>query len=271
MNLDLHLHSTASDGKLDPAAVVDAAIEGGLDVIALTDHDTVAGIAAARTASQGRNLDLITGIEVSSNWDGSEVHILGYFIDPDHPSMQGHGDRARERRATRLRAMVERLRDQGVDVSFDAVLEQAGPDAVSLGRPHLARELERRGFVESVPEAFERFIGNDHPAYVSTDLLTPEEAIELIHSAGGVALWAHPSRADFDDRLRALVRHGLDGIEVFRPWNSTAWTLRLREAARSHGLLVSGGSDWHGPDDGVLGEFRVSSEDIAGLLERGGF
>jgi 3',5'-nucleoside bisphosphate phosphatase len=269
MHLDLHLHSTASDGRRSPAEVVEAAIAGALDVIALTDHDTVAGFDDALKAARGRSIDVIPGIEVSSSEHGSELHILGYFIDPASPGMRRHAERAGTGRAARLEAMVERLRLQGVEVSFDAVLEQAGDDVASLGRPHLARELERVGYVDSLPEAFDRFIGNGHPAYIPTDLLDPGEAISLIRESGGVAVWAHPPMSGFEERLGELVKLGLQGVEVYRPRNSPRWVRKLLRAAAASGLLVSGGSDWHGPDDGVLGDFHVTGDSVQGLLDAG--
>jgi 3',5'-nucleoside bisphosphate phosphatase len=271
MHLDLHLHSTASDGRSSPAGVVEAAIAGSLDVIALTDHDTVAGLEDAFDAAQGRSIDVIPAIEVSSSEHGSELHILGYFVDPASSGMRRHGERAGTGRASRLEAMVERLRRQGIEVSFDAVLEQAGDDVASLGRPHLARELERAGYVDSVPEAFDRYIGNEHPAYIPVQLLNPGEAIALIRESGGIPVWAHPPMWGFEERLVELVKLGLRGVEVYRPRNSPRWMRQLLRGAADSGLLVSGGSDWHGPDDGTLGDFRVTSDEVQGLLDAGRF
>lgn len=270
MDLDLHMHSRMSDGTLSPEAVVDAAADAHLDVISLTDHDTVAGVRRAQAHAQGRDLEVIPGIEVSASWDEGEIHILGYFIDPDHPRMQEHGSWAAGRRRERMEAMVTGLQAQGVDVTMDDVLTQAGDDMGSLARPHLARALEANGVVTSASDAFVHWIGNEHEAFVPTRLLSPEDTIELIAEAGGVSVWAHPRESSIDDLLPGLVRAGLDGLEVYRPNHSRDRTRRLEGRARSAGLLVTGGSDWHGPERGELGEFRVQSREVAAFLEVGG-
>lgn len=270
MKVDLHMHSTASDGRVAPAELLRLAVEGGLDLISLTDHDTVDGVEAAMAAARalGR-IEVVTGIEVSTHTPEGELHILGYFIDPSDRRLRGHGTLASDARANRLHGMVEHLRKAGLEVTYEGVVEQAGGDVASLGRPHLAREMVRLGIVDSVPEAFDRYIGNDHPAYIATDLLTPAEAIEMIHTAGGVAIWAHPSPHHFEALLPDLLIEGLDGIEVFRPRNSPQWMRSLdRAATRSGDCLRSGGSDWHGPEDGTLGGFYVDASDIEPLLDR---
>jgi hypothetical protein len=268
MDLDLHLHSAASDGTLPPAEVVSAAIAGRLDVIALTDHDTLAGVLAAIEAARGQALAVIPALEISTTWEDADLHILGYFVDPMDPRIQEHCERAVGRREARLREMVSRLRDQGVDVAFERVAEAAGEGAP--GRPHLARAMVEAGVVTSVPEAFDRYIGNDHPAYIPTLLLDPGEAIRLIHGAGGIAVWAHPPAHRLETLLPELRKGGLDGLEVYRPFLGRDRMLRIEAAARSAGLLVTGGSDWHGPEGGPLGEFRVHASEVSRFLEAGG-
>ncbi len=270
MEIDLHLHSTASDGTASPTEVVRAAIEGRLDAIALTDHDTVGGVEEARAAAQGHAIEVITGLEVSSTWEGGEIHILGYFVDVANPELLAHGEFARTRRTERMKGMIERLGEQGVEVAFEAVLAEAGYAESNLGRPHLARAMVGAGHTTSVPEAFDRYIGNDHPAYIPTSLGDPEEALRLIQEAGGVPVWAHPPVEHLDALLPRLIRGGLKGIEVYRPRNSRDRVLLLERVARSTGLVMSGGSDWHGPDDGPLGAFRLDSRDVGKLLELGG-
>ena len=271
MNLDLHLHSTASDGQLPPAQVVEEALKGGLDVIALTDHDTVAGVDAATQAAQGHPIEVIPALEASTTWDETELHILGYFVDPTNPRLRAHDDEASRRRRQRLEEMVERLRGEGVEVSFDEVLAQAAGEVSSLGRPHLARALRAAGYVDEVAEAFDRYIGNEHPAYIPTRLLDPAAAIEMIHGAGGLAIWAHPPMYLLESVLAPLAEMGLDGVEVFRPRNGPERRRRICEAARAVGLDVfTGGSDWHGPEDGVLGEFVVDNREVARFLDLGG-
>lgn len=271
MRLDLHLHSTASDGSVSPAGVAAAAAAAGLDIIALTDHDTVAGVQAARDAGRDLAVEVIPGVEMSSTFQGHEVHILGYFVDPTHPAMVGHDERAGSLREARIRGMLERLEDQGVRVPMEAVLEAAGPERHSLGRPHLARALQAAGYVESVPEAFDRLIGDDHPAFLPTRFLEPEEAVAIIRQAGGLPVWAHPPGELLDPLLPRLCRAGLRGLEVYRPRMNAERILRLERAARSAGLLVTGGSDWHGPEGGELGGFVVTEDEVGAFLEAGGF
>jgi 3',5'-nucleoside bisphosphate phosphatase len=270
MNLDLHLHSTASDGTATPEELVEAALAGGLDAIALTDHDTTAGVERARTAVLGRPLEVIPAIEVSTTENGSELHILGYFVDPAHPALRAYEETAGDRREQRMREMVVRLRDQGIEVTFEAVVAAAGEDRGNLGRPHLARALMNAGYVDQVPEAFDLYIGNDHPAYVPTRLLSPGEGIRLILEAGGIPVWAHPRADELDRLLPGLVREGLRGLEVYRPRTPPHRVVELEKRARKAGLLRTGGSDWHGPDDGPLGGFRVTWEEVGELLTEGG-
>ena len=265
MDLDLHLHSSASDGSLDPEAVVEAALQARLDVISLTDHDTVAGVPAALSAARGESITVIPGIEISTSLDDVELHILGYFVDPTDAALLAHTGKASTRREDRLRAMVFRLADEGVEVPLELVWEFVGSGA-SPGRPHLARALVQIGAVETVPEAFDRFIGNDHPAYVPTRLLDPEGACRLIREAGGVSVWAHPQDRQLEPFLPGLVEVGLDGVEVFRPWLSRDRMARIETAARRHGLIVTGGSDWHGPEGGTLGEFRLHAAQVEAFL-----
>jgi predicted metal-dependent phosphoesterase TrpH len=268
MDLDLHLHSSASDGTVPPEEVVAAALEARLDVVALTDHDTLAGVPAAIDAARGRPVAVIPALEMSTTWNDVELHVLGYYVDPSDPGLRGHEKRAGERREARLREMVSRLRRQGVEVAFDRVAEAAGSGAP--GRPHLARAMVEAGLVESIPEAFDRYIGNEHPAYIPTLLLDPAQAIRLIHGAGGIAVWAHPPAHRLEELLPELLRAGLDGLEAYRPFLARDRMLQTEAAARASGLLVTGGSDWHGPDSGPLGAFRVHASEVPRFLEAGG-
>lgn len=269
MRLDLHVHTTASDGALTPAQVVAAAVAGGLDVIAVTDHDTAAGVAPARAAAEGEHLTVVAATELSSTHESHDIHILGYGIDPVHPAIEAHRARARRLRLERMSAMLGLLAEIDVHVTLAEVTDQAGPDGEILGRPHLARALVKGGWVDDFRGAFDRYIADDGPAFVPTDLQTPVEAIDTIRAAGGVSVWAHPPRSLFDDLLPTLVEAGLDGLEALRPGNSGSWTRTLRSAAGEHGLLVSGGSDWHNRDRNVeLGAWWVTRDRIATLADR---
>ncbi|HEY8483776.1 MAG TPA: PHP domain-containing protein [Longimicrobiales bacterium] len=267
MRIDLHLHSNASDGSLSPSALVRAAMTARLDVIALTDHDTTAGYAEAEAVLKyGRPLVLVPGVEVSSTHAGVELHFLGYHIDPAHPAMLEHARSAAERRAERMRGMIERLARLGVRVACEDVRAAAGPGVAVLGRAHLARALVRLGYVRTSGEAFERFLADGGPAFIPTELLSPQEAIDLIHQAGGVAVWAHPPASIFEQEIRRFADWGLDGVECFRPRTAPEESRRLSQTARGLGLLVTGGSDWHGDWQGRLGEFYVDREDVEEFL-----
>jgi predicted metal-dependent phosphoesterase TrpH len=250
---------------------VRGASQGGLDVIALTDHDTLAGFRAAAVVGRQLDVQVVPGIEVSATHRGRDVHVLGYFVDPDAHTLASHADRAGRRRIERIREMLERLRAQGVDVPFAAVEEAAGPARGVIGRPHLARALVGSGHASSVSEAFDRFIGDQHTAFVPTDLLPPAEAVDLIVRAGGVPIWAHPPGDLVDELLRPLMAVGLAGLEVYRPRSHPADVERYESICRTAGLAMSGGSDWHSPDGGAaLGDFYVTGDEIEALLTAGG-
>jgi predicted metal-dependent phosphoesterase TrpH len=271
MKLDLHVHTSASDGSCDPAQVVALASEAGLDVISITDHDTVAGVPRALEAAAGQSVHVIPGVEMSSTLQDREYHILGYFVDPDAPVLKGHERTALEGREHRMIEMVERLRGQGLLIEYDDVLEAAGPDRSAIARPHLARVLVARGYASSVPDAFDRLIGDGHPAHVPTRLSTPAEAIQVILDSGGIPVWAHPPTAARSRLLPDFVAAGLRGLEVYRPRSRPDHIVGLEQAARASELLMTGGSDWHTPDGGsALGDFFVTEDEVAGLLEAGG-
>jgi predicted metal-dependent phosphoesterase TrpH len=272
VRLDLHVHSTASDGSWSPEAVVRGAAAGGLDVIALTDHDTVAGHAAAATTGREVDVQVVPGIEVSSTYgEGRDVHILGYFVDLESPILQAYATRASGRREERMREMLALLSEQGIEVAFSAVEAAAGPDRGVIGRPHLARALVEAGHASSIPDAFAKLIGDDCPAFVPTHLLSPVEAVQLILASEGVPIWAHPPGDLVDPLLPELLRAGLRGLEVYRPRHGRAEVLRYENICRSSSLLMSGGSDWHSPEGGsALGDFFVTGDEVAGLLSIGG-
>lgn len=271
MRLDLHVHSTASDGAWPPEAVVRGAAKGGLDVLALADHDTVAGFGVAESVGRELDVQVIPALEVSSTYEGRDVHVLGYFVDPEASSIVRHSERAVRRREERMREMVERLRAQGIDVDFEAVEEAAGADRVVIGRPHLAKALVAAGYATSVSRAFDTLIGDGHPAFVPTHLLTPVDAVGVILGGGGIPVWAHPPGDLVDALLPELMAAGLRGLEVYRPKNHRSDVLRYEEICRSEGLLMSGGSDWHSPEGGAeLGDFFVSGGEVEELLSAGG-
>jgi predicted metal-dependent phosphoesterase TrpH len=268
VRIDLHLHSTASDGSLSPAALVSDAGAAGLDIIALTDHDTTCGFAQAAAAGAGA-VHVIPAIEISSSHEGAELHMLGYFVDPSHPALLDYAETAVMGRRQRMQGMLARLEALGINVEFEEVVAAAGPGASAIGRPHLARALVQRGYAQTFSDAFERFIGDRGPAFLPTSLLSPCGAIDLIHSSGGIAVWAHPRMAQFQRDIRRFASWGLDGVECFRPRCPAEECVALESTTRHLGLLVTGGSDWHGVWHGRLGDFSLSREEVGPFLERG--
>lgn len=244
MRIDLHTHSTASDGLLSPEQLVAEAAARGVGLLAVSDHDTVAGVDAALAAGRRASVEVWPAVELSCDVTEGEVHMLGYFIDHALPWFLSMLERLRAGRAERALRMVAKLKVLGVPVAFRRVEELAAGGAV--GRPHIARAMVEAGHVGEVAEAFDRFIGRFGPAYVERVRLTPPEAVALIRAAGGLAVLAHPGWGQQDAMIPELAVAGLDGIEVYYPDHSPDDVERYRAAARRHGLLLTGGTDFHG-------------------------
>lgn len=268
--VDLHAHSTASDGLLPPAQLVALAGERGLRVLALTDHDTIAGLAAATSAAADVGLRLIPGVELSTHVEAGEVHILGYFIDPADPALSQALARFRAARAGRAETIVARLAAAGVPIAYARVLELAGGGAI--GRPHVARALVEAGHAASINDAFERYLVRGRPGYVERYRLTPPDAARLIRAAGGVPVLAHPhSVADLDATLPALLAAGLGGLECYYGDYDEPRKRDLLALAARHGLVPTGGTDFHGPGlahQRLLGDTLVPPECVAELEAR---
>jgi 3',5'-nucleoside bisphosphate phosphatase len=257
---DLHSHSTASDGTCPPAEVMRQARAAGLDVIALTDHDTVAGHDAARAALP-RGLTLVPGMELSCRMDGHSVHLLSYLFDPADPELAAETARIRASRVRRAQEMVERLAELGAPVTWEQVSALAGDGVV--GRPHIARALAEAGVIDSPDQAFgPDWIGPGGRAYVSRYALDPARAIALVRAAGGVTVLAHPRARGWlmpDDVIAGLADAGLSGIEVWHPDQDHDQRMQLQALAARLDLLASGGSD----DHGELTGYRIGSDTIA--------
>ncbi|NWG17668.1 MAG: PHP domain-containing protein [Chloroflexi bacterium] len=264
--VDLHLHTTASDGELAPADLVWRARAIGLEAIAITDHDTTAGILEAQ-ATASHLLLVIPGIELSAESDKLDVHILGYFLNWQSDDFQAQLTRFRDDRLKRGQRIVEKLAALGLPVSWERVLAQA--DGGAVGRPHIARAMVEAGLVASVSEAFDRYLYTGGPAYVSRERLTPEAAVALIHRAGGAAVLAHPAvLPDYAAMVERLVTAGLDGVEVVHPLNSEIVRDNLRGLAARFGLVMTGGSDFHGSESEPLGSVTPPSGCVPALRER---
>jgi predicted metal-dependent phosphoesterase TrpH len=261
--VDLHLHSAASDGDCAPEDLARAARAAGLDLIALTDHDTVTGVSAARAAAEPWPVTIIAGCEFSVAADWGEMHLLAYYLPVADAELEAFLQAQRSRRASRGREIVRRLQDHGLEISEQDVRRAAGNGAV--GRPHVAKALVERRLVRDIPEAFDRWLASGRPAYVPKELPALAEVVALVRSVGGVTSAAHLGERAQPDVLDRLKRAGVDAVEVVHPTHDPGLQRRIAERARRAGLLVSGGSDWHGDrraDEkrGALGSVSVPRE-----------
>jgi len=253
---DLHVHTRASDGDFPPEDVVRLAKEAGLAAVGIADHDTIDGIGPALEAGKKYGIEVIPGVELSTQVGDAEVHMLGYFIDWRDEQFRGRLHVFREARRTRARQMVEKLCRAGVKIPYEEVLNAAGGGAVC--RPHIAQVMLKHGYVETLQEAFERYIGVACPAYVKKYQLSPAEAIEMIHRARGISVLAHPTFLN-PDILPMLIKEGLRGIEVYHSKHDASAIADFKRLAQQYNLLVTGGTDSHGFDV-PIGAVRVPYE-----------
>ncbi|WP_405916183.1 PHP domain-containing protein [Streptomyces sp. NBC_00728] len=272
MRIDLHAHSTASDGTDTPAGLVRNAAAAGLDVVALTDHDTTRGYSEA-IAALPEGLTLVTGAELSCRIDGISMHMLAYLFDPEEPALLAERELVRDDRVPRAQSMIARLREIGVPISWEQVARIAGDG--SVGRPHIASALVELGVVDSVSAAFtEEWLADGGRAYVPKHETDPFEAIRLVKGAGGVTVLAHPAAAKRgrtvpESVIAELATAGLDGIEVDHMDHEQATRARLRGLASELGLLTTGSSDYHGSRKTcVLGEFTTDPEVYGEITRR---
>jgi len=268
--VDLHIHSTTSDGVFTPSEVVHLALERELATIALTDHDTLGGVTEAQQAAAGTGLEVIAGVEINSEGVWGDLHFLGYYVDPESGPLRERLRAIQDARVERARKMLERLGRMGMVLEWEEIRALASGD--SIGRPHVAQALLNRRYVQTLQEAFDRFIGLDGPAYVPRLRLTPPEVMQAITEAGGVPVLAHPahSGAAVVGRIPEFVGYGLRGVEVYYPYHSPEQVEMLLGLCREHGLLATGGSDFHGSGIGggaSLGSVYVPPECVERLRE----
>jgi len=269
MRVDLHLHTTASDGQLSPAEIVRKAAELGLSVIAITDHDSVEGVEPALAAAEDfPGLLVIPGVELSADISGGEAHILGYFIDHHDQGLKRSLESLRNSRRERGRKIVAKLVQLNVDVNWQHVLDLAA--GASVGRPHIAQAMLERGYISSLREAFTKYIGRDGPAYVERERLTPRQAVELVLRANGLPTLAHPADIEGLESLIPLLKQaGLVGLESYYDGYSKRTISWLNGLAHDHGLIPCGGSDYHGPQSDIgsePGRVNLPPECIAQLM-----
>jgi predicted metal-dependent phosphoesterase TrpH len=247
--IDLHVHSTFSDGTLTPEQLVTAALEAGLSAIAITDHDTTDGIAYATSAAKDYNLEIIPGVELSCEYKQKEIHMLGFYLDNTNPILRKHLKHFQQSRSTRNQEMVNLLAAEGLDITFEKLLAD-NPDCV-ITRANIARYLVDHGCVKDMATVFSKYIGDDCRCFVPREKVTPAQAIQLIHEAGGVAFLAHPllyhmGTVTLNNLVSELALEGLDGMEAIYSTYQPGDERNMKNLANEYHLLISGGSDFHG-------------------------
>lgn len=266
---DLHIHTTASDGHLTPAQVVEEAARVGLAAIAISDHDTVDGIEEATETGKRLGIEVVPAVEINTDIGPIEVHILGYFIDWRSEKLGKQLFKLRNGRVGRCRKIVEKLKALDIPITLEQVIEEAASG--SVGRPHVAQVLCKAGVVETTADAFNKYLVRGAPAFVERSKLSPHEAVTIVVESGGVAGIAHPSHSGHDELIPQLMKYGLGAIEVFYPNQPSVVTQRYQSLARKYGLIATGGSDAHGytPEGNTyIGAMTVDITVVEQLRER---
>ena len=265
---DLHTHTKHSDGSCSPEEIVNKAREAGLDVISITDHDNINGFIEAYEAGKDLGVDVISGVEISSEISNREIHILGYFFDPDNSELERYLSFFREERIKRAGRIVNKLMNLGFEIQLDEVLDKAKNS--SVGRPHIAQVMLEKGIVSSYFESFNKYIGNGLPAFEKKVYISPQSAFRIISDAGGLSFIAHPGNIP-ETLLKELIDSGLDGIEVVHPSHSKLQQKFYRGIVNSYFLLECGGSDYHGgkrEDDSNFGQYFISTSAVEAMRKR---
>jgi len=266
--VDFHLHTTASDGFHSPKELVEKAVRAGFSAISITDHDTLEGYKAALPFARKASLELIPGVELSSEFQGKEVHILGYFVDTESTEFQSALEFFTKERFYRAERIIKKLNNIGLDLSINEIADQY--PGLPIGRPHIAELLLRKEYVKSFPEAFYTYLGNNAPAYEKKVYISPESAFRLIAAASGLSFIAHPGNMP-EDVLKALIDAGCDGIEVMHPSLNNSQIKFLHDLTNNYFLLRSGGSDFHGgkkKDDENFGRFYLRYDEVRAMKSR---
>ena len=267
--IDLHTHTTASDGSLTPRALLLRAWRAGVGAIGITDHDHVGGVDEAKETAEELGIEVIPGVELSASVDGADVHILGYFIDHHDAGFCAHLAFLREQRLRRAERIVGKLNALNIPLHLESVLDRAGEG--SVGRPHIASALVDEGLTGSYQEAFQKYIGDGKPAYEQKYQVSPRQVFDIISNAGGLSFIAHPGSTLDEHTILTLIHDGVEGIEVIHPSHSPEMVAFYRRLAGEHHLLVSGGSDFHGGkrnDLDTLGSYGISETELDVMRSR---
>jgi len=263
---DLHIHTDRSDGILPPEQIVLKANKAGLSAVSITDHDTLDGIEPAFSAGKRHNVEIIPGLELSAEYNGEELHILGYFVDWQNQALIERLQIFRDARNERALKIMDKLKLLGVDIEHNEVFRITELDYI--GRPHLAAAIVKNGYADTISDAFDKFLGNNAPAYIPKMAFSPSEAIKMILDSDGIPVWGHPGTLK-EDVLKELISYGLMGIEAYHSYNSNQLTDYYYDIARKNNLLVTGGSDFHGFENSrrSLGDMRLPYEYVEELKE----
>jgi len=265
---DLHTHTTFSDGACSPEELIKKAVSAGIEILSVTDHDNIKGFKPAYEAGKKFGVDVIPGVEISSEISNREIHILGYFFDPDNPELERYLNFFREERIKRASRIVHKLNNLGFDIHINEVLDKAANS--SVGRPHIAQVMLEKGIVNSYYEAFNKYIGNGMPAFEKKVHVSPESAFKIIADAGGLSFVAHPGNIP-EHLLKELIEAGMDGIEVVHPSHNKLQQKFYKGIVNSYFLLSSGGSDYHGgkrEDENNLGQFYTTASAVEAMRKR---
>jgi len=265
---DLHTHTTYSDGACSPEELINKAVRAGIEIISITDHDNTKGFKEAYEAGKKLGVEVIPGVEISSEISNREIHILGYLFDPDNIELEHYLNFFRAERIKRASRIVDKLRNLGFNIHLDDVLEKAKNS--SVGRPHIAQVMLEKRIVSSYYEAFNKYIGNGLPAFEKKVHVSPESAFKIINDAGGLSFIAHPGNIP-ENLLKELIESGMDGIEVIHPSHSRLQQKFYRGIVNSYFLLESGGSDYHGgkrEDDNNFGQHCTGTSSVEAMRKR---
>lgn len=270
LKADLHIHTSYSDGKFSPLEIINLAKEKGLNIIGVTDHDNIEGSQAMLEYNGKHGIEVIPGIELSADYHGKELHLLGYFLDFKNPALIEHLKLIKNLRIRRIDKMIGKLKELGVNINSAELLEKYS-SSCSIGRPHLANEIVEQGYVKDFQTAFNRYLGDNKPAYVKKDNLNFEIMIELIKVSGGLSFIAHPGSYFRESALVELKKAGISGIEVYHPSHNDAHNKKYMKFVKEHNLLAVGGSDFHGYseyDYHNIGRFYIDEEEVKLLKEK---
>ena len=270
IKVDLHTHTSFSDGSLTPAQLIDMSYNSGIGILSITDHDNVYALKEAMNRGKEKSVQVIPGVEFSANFNDREIHILGYFIDYTSKRLLDFLNTLRKKRFSRSKQIIEKLNELGCKIKFNFINDNLN-SSISIGRPHIAMMLVKEGFVNSYNDAFAKYLGDDKPAYIKKPNPDAGEIIKLISETGGLSFLAHPAKNLRDEFLKEIIKEGIDGIETIHPSHSEQDIEYFNNVASENFLLTSGGSDFHGGlknDQKNFGKYFITNNELINMKRR---